>query len=281
MSTIFCHWSRSIVSAGAAFAIPAQLTASRSGPSSAWTAATARSICSPSVTSASTARARRPVAAISPAVPARSPPRSRQPTCAPDSASPSAIRRPMPPAAPVTSATRSSRRNDGSAPTPAWYAWARCRGGSDDAGDRPHAGPAGAPDVRAGGALVPEVVADVRHAVGGDVAHRAELDARRLLVDGHLGPRLADGQRRADDEPEERPREQVLGEVGAGAAADAVGVGVEAVEHVQPVHGAAPAPEVVVRVAGVAQHLAGLELQPLEVAIAPVGVGRDDRAVVV
>ena len=67
----------------------------------------------------------------------------------------------------------------------------------------------------------------------------------------------------------------------AGAAVDAVGVGVEAVEHVQAVDRAAPAAEVVAGAVGVTEHLAGLELQPLEVAVAPVRVAGDDRVVVV
>ena len=99
-------------SAAAALAIPALLTASRSGPSSASAPRTAAWSSSLFVTSAAAVRAQRPVPATS--CPARSrsdPARSTRQTSAPNSARPMATRRPMPLAAPVTRATRSSRRN--------------------------------------------------------------------------------------------------------------------------------------------------------------------------
>src|SRR3954452_2285007 len=167
------------------------------------------------------------------------------------------------------------------APADAEGLGASASGWSAGPGDGPHADARRLRDVRAGRALAPEEVVDVGHAAGGDVAHRAIDAAGRLLVDRHLRPRLLDLQGRADRDPEDLVGEQVLGEAAAGPAADALRVGVEAVEDVQAVDRPAPAAEVVVRARRVTQHLAGLEHQPLEVAVAPVGIRRGDAAVVV
>src|SRR5215208_7579041 len=150
----------------------------------------------------------------------------------------------------------------------------------DGAADRPEAGPARGRDVRSDRALAPEVVAHVRRVAVAQRPHRAVHDAGRLFVERHVRPRLTDGQRRPERDPEPLVREQVLGEAPAGAAADAVGVRVEAVEDVEPVEGGAPAAEVVVRPVRVTEHLARLELEPLEVAVAPARVARHDRPVV-
>src|SRR6266851_719551 len=87
--------------------IPALLTTTTGGPSSAATLPTAVSTWPASLTSAPTATARPPAAVISSTVPAQVPAsRSRTATAMPSAASRLAVAAPMPRAAPVTMATR-------------------------------------------------------------------------------------------------------------------------------------------------------------------------------